>query len=135
MAHIEEFIYEIHSVNWDSLTNCEKKQNSVPLLYCMYLVIKIHKYTDLILKYTDLIASDKSGERSKNNNNTLILFQGGGGRIVEEIKSLNYIPCRHEIEYLLLNWILYTQEKILVLLVRLLTQIYRYNSKKNILYL
>ena len=88
MAHIQELIYEKLSVSLDSLTNCEKERNIVPLLlYVFGGAGKKSIHTALILKYTNLIPSDKSGERSMNNNNTLIVFQKGGERIVGEIKS------------------------------------------------
>ena len=76
MAHIQELIYEKLSVSLDSLTNCKKERNIVPLNFtvCIWGCGKKSIYTDLILKYTNLIPSDKSGENSTNNNNTLIVF-------------------------------------------------------------
>ena len=75
MAHIQELIYEKLSVSLDSLPNCKKKRNIVQLNFteCIWGCGK-SIYTDLILKYTNLIPSNKSGERSMNNNNTLIVI-------------------------------------------------------------
>ena len=53
----------------------------------MYLgVRKKTMYTDLILKYTNLIPFDKLGEKSTNNNNNLIVIQKEGQKNVWEIK-------------------------------------------------
>ena len=68
-----------NSIGLDSLTNCKNKRNIVQLFY-HWILLKVfggaekNIYTDLILKYTNLVPSDKSGETSTNNNNTLIVI-------------------------------------------------------------
>ena len=67
-----------NSIGLDSLTNCKNKRNIVQLYH--WILLKVFGgaektiYTDLILKYTNLVPSDKSGEKSTNNNNTLIVI-------------------------------------------------------------
>ena len=67
-----------NNIGLDSLTNCKKKRNIVQLYHLILLNVfggaGKNPYTDLILKYTNLIPSNKSGGRSMNNNNTLIVF-------------------------------------------------------------